>query len=53
MNKWTDVANTVYRETQKALQTVYDALNRGQQQKLLKDAQVKALFDRYGVAYTE
>ena len=40
-------------ETKNALQTVYDALNQGQQNKLLKDEAVKALFDLYGVEYTE
>lgn len=34
-----------------ALQTVYDALNSGQQKKILKDEKVKALFDLYGVNY--
>ena len=53
MNEWTDAANIVYEETKVALQTVYDALNHGQQQKLLKDEGVKELFDRYGVEYTE
>lgn len=48
---WTDAAQAVYSETQTALQTVFDALNQGQQQKILKDANVKALFDRYGVDY--
>lgn len=38
-------------ETKGALQTVYDALNQGQQKKILKDEAVKALFDRYGVVY--
>ena len=36
-NKWQDKAEVVYDETKVALQTVYDALNHGQQQKLLKD----------------
>lgn len=36
-------------ETRIALQTVYDALNYGQQQKILKDENVSALFERYGV----
>ena len=31
-------------ETKEALQTVYDALNQGQQKKLLKDEKVFALF---------
>lgn len=51
MNEYTLAAQAVYNETQAALQTVYDALNQGQQNKLLKDEAVKELFDRYGVAY--
>lgn len=39
-------------ETRNALQTVYDTLNKGQQQKILKDEKVKELFDRYGVEYS-
>ena len=38
-------------ETKSALQTVYDALNQGQQKKIVKNAEVKELFDRYGVNY--
>ena len=38
-------------ETQAALQTMYDALNHGQQKQIVKDEAVKALFDRYGVEY--
>ena len=38
-------------ETKSALQTVYDSLNHGQQNKLIKDEAVKALFDLYGVEY--
>lgn len=40
-------------ETRVALQTVYDALNPGQQKQIVKDAAVKTLFDRYGVTYEE
>ena len=36
-------------EIQAALLTVYDELNQGQQQKLMKNEKVKALFERYGV----
>lgn len=36
-------------ETRTALQTVYDALNQGQQKKILKDEAVADLFERYGV----
>ncbi len=38
-------------ETRAALQTVYDSLNHGQQKQIVKDDQVKALFDLYGVEY--
>ena len=40
-------------ETREALQTVYDALNQGQQKKIVKDKKVKTLFDIYGVEYSE
>jgi hypothetical protein len=53
MNKWTEAANVVYEEIRLALQTVYDALNQGQQKKILKEESVKELFDRYGVEYTQ
>lgn len=42
---------TVKGDIKSALQTVYDALNQGQQKKILKDEKVKELFDRYGVEY--
>ncbi len=38
-------------ETKEALQTMYDALNQGQQKKIVKNEKVKTLFDRYGVTY--
>ncbi len=40
-------------ETRNALQTVYDSLNHGQQKQIVKDEAVKALFDLYGVKYSE
>ena len=40
-------------ETRNALQTMYAALNQGQQKKIIKDEAVKTLFDRYGVEYME
>lgn len=43
----------VKEETRKALQLVYDELNQGQQKKILKNAEVKELFDRYSVNYEE
>lgn len=38
-------------ETRSALQTVYDSLNQGQRNKIIKDEKVKALFDFYDVNY--
>ena len=43
----------VVNEIKTALQTMYDALNHGQQKQIVKNAEVKALFDKYGVNYTE
>lgn len=40
-------------ETKEALQIMFDELNHGQQNKILKNESVKALFDRYGVKYGE
>ncbi len=37
--------------TREALQTVYDAMNNGQQKQIVKNEAVKALFDNYGVEY--
>lgn len=53
MNKdtLTNAVENCKAETKSALQTVFDSLNQGQQNKLLKDETVKALFDRYGVDY--
>lgn len=42
-------ADKVIDETRNALQTVYDALNQGQQKKILKDEKVAELFGRYKV----
>ena len=48
-----DRVTAVKSEMKAALQTIYDALNKGQQKKIVKNENVKALFDRYGVTYTE
>lgn len=42
---------TAKTDTKNALQTVYDALNKGQQKQIIKDKEVKALFDLHGVDY--
>lgn len=36
-------------ETREALQTVYDELNQGQRNKLLKNENIKTLLERYEV----
>ena len=51
--KWTTAAEAVAAETKTALQTVFDNLNQGQQKKLLKSPEVRALFDRYAVGQSE
>lgn len=38
-------------ETKTALETMYNALNQGQQKQIVKDENVKALFDLYGVEH--
>ena len=38
-------------EIKTALQTMYDALNQRQKKKIVKNKEVKALFDRYSVTY--
>lgn len=47
--RWTLAAEAVTAETKTALQTVFDNLNQGQQKKLLKSPEVRALFERYAV----
>lgn len=55
MNKknLTAAVQAVKEEIREALQTMYDALNPGQQKQIVKEADVKTLFDRYGVEYHE
>ena len=38
-------------ETGAALQLLFDNVNPGQQKQLVKRPEIRALFDRYGVAY--
>ena len=35
------------------MQTLYDTLNQGQKKQVVKNPEVKALFDRYGVTYNK
>ena len=52
-NELTAAVTTAKAETKTALQIVYDALNQGQRKQIVKDEKVKALFDLYGVTYSE
>lgn len=47
-----DKTAAVKGETKNALQIMFNALNHGQQKKIVANAAVKALFDRYGVKYS-
>lgn len=49
----TNAVLTVKDETRNALQTMYDSMNHGQQKQIVKNEDVKTLFDRYGVQYGE
>lgn len=49
----TIAVETAKTNTRDALQLVFDELNNGQQKKLIKNENIKALFDLYGVSYTE
>lgn len=50
-DKLSGAVESVKTETRDALQTIYDAMNKGQQKKIVKAEAVKALFERYGVDY--
>jgi hypothetical protein len=47
----TQAVETCKAATRKALQTFYNTLNQGQQKKILKDEEAKALLDLFGVEY--
>lgn len=47
----TEAVERAKAETKDAMQTMYDALNQGQQKKIVKDEKVKKLFDIHGVQY--
>ena len=42
-------AKAYNRELKKALQLIYDELNKGQRKKLLRNPAIKALYARYGI----
>ncbi len=46
---YTERARECVAETREALQTFYNALNQGQQKKIMKNATVAEIVKRYGV----
>ena len=46
-----EAAEACRQEIKEALETIYNALNSGQQKQLMKYEKVKAIFDRYGAEY--
>ena len=53
MNELREKEIAYNKEIKEALETIFAELNQGQQKKLLKSDKVKALFDRYGITYSE
>lgn len=51
--KWKTKAEAVKTETGTALQLLYNALNQGQQNKVLKDPSIKELLERYNIIVIE
>ena len=49
----TEAVEKAKAETREAMQTMYDALNQGQQKKIVKNEAIKKLFDLHGVHYEE
>lgn len=46
-----EAAEICRQEIKEVLETIYNALNSGQQKQLMKDEKVKTIYDRYGVKY--
>lgn len=42
-------AKAYNRELRDALQLIYDELNQGQRKKIMRNATIKALYERYGI----
>lgn len=49
--KLTEAVTAHKTETKKALQLLFDNINKGQQKQIVKREEIKKLFDRYGVEY--
>lgn len=53
MGKWTNKAKALTLETHNALQLIWDATNKGQRKKLLKNPEIKILLERYNINIDE
>lgn len=55
MNKeyLTEAVTNTKATVRNALQTMYDALNQGQQKQIVKNEEVRSLFDLHGVNYNK
>lgn len=51
MGRWEELAENRRQDIKEVLETVYAALNQGQQKHLLKDEKIREIFDLYGVEY--
>lgn len=49
METWTEKADKVYCNTKEALELIYNELNNGQRNKLLKNEKIKELLERYKI----
>jgi hypothetical protein len=49
----TDALNAAKDEYREGLQTIWDNTNKGQRNKMLKNEQIKAILDRFGVVTEE
>lgn len=49
-NKWQDKSRLVHSDTAAALAVILENLNSGQRQKIIKNQEVAALLERYGVS---
>ena len=51
MGKWEELAENRRKEIKEALETIYAALNSGQQKQLMKNDKVREIFELYGADY--
>ena len=50
-DKLNESVNKTKETTKECLQMLYDSINKGQQKQIIKNKDIKDMFDRYGVQY--